>query len=142
MPSRIQIGRLIRWMTLLVLAGAFGWSGLVKVLDPEGFALSVYRYHLLPHAAVNAVSLWIAWLELACAVILLLIPRLRTSAQWLLLSLLITFSLAIIVNLIRGSQMACGCFSTSSLAHPIGWLGLLKNLGLMLLSFYWLGGRN
>jgi len=85
---------------------------------------------------VNIVSLWIAWLELACAFILLFIPRFRFAALWLILGLLLVFSLGIGINLIRGSHIACGCFSTSPMAHPIGWLGLVKNIGLMILVVF------
>ena len=120
-----------RVMAIAVLAGVFGWSGMQKMVDPAGFSLSVFRYHLLPYDVANAVSLWIAGLELVCAFILLFIPRLRTEALWLILGLLVLFSFGIGINLMRGASMACGCFSTSPMAHPIGWFGVLKNVGLM-----------
>ena len=119
-------------LTLLFLAGIFGYSGMVKLLDLEGAALSVYRYHLLPSCSVNILALWLGALELWCS-IALLIPRFRKAALWLVLGLLIIFSLAIGINLMRGSQMTCGCFSTSPMAHPIGWLSDLKNFGLIAL---------
>jgi uncharacterized membrane protein len=81
-------------VAIATLAGVFGWSGLQKMVDPAGFSLSVFRYHLFPYDAVNAVSLWIAGLELAC-VIGLFIPRLRTAALWVLLCLLLVFSIGI-----------------------------------------------
>lgn len=137
---RIEAGSILvrysRVVAIAVLAGVFGWSGLHKVIDPTSFSLSVFRYHLLPYAAVNAMSLWIAWLELACAIILLCIPRFRVAALWLILGLLLVFSLGLGINLIRGSHMACGCFSSSPMSHPIGWLGLVKNLGLIAVAAY------
>ena len=129
----VRYGRVV---AIAVLAGVFGWSGLQKMVDPSGFSLSIFRYHLLPYDAVNAVSLWITGLELACAFILLFVPRLRMAALWLLLGLLLVFSFGIGINLLRGSHMACGCFSSSPMAHPIGWLGVLKNVGLMVLTVY------
>ena len=125
--------RYVRVGAIAMLAVVFGWSGLHKVIDPAGFSLSVFRYHLLPYAAVNSVSVWIAWLEVSCAFILLFIPRFRLAALWLILGLLAVFSFGIGINLARGSHMACGCFSTSPMAHPIGWLGWVKNIGLMIL---------
>jgi len=113
----------------------FGWSGLNKIIDPAGVSLSVFRYHLLPYETVNVIALWLAGLELTC-VAGLFVARMRTAALWIILGLLILFSLGIGINLVRGSHMACGCFSTSPMAHPSGWLGLLKNLGLMLLVFF------
>jgi len=136
MPRRTHVVRSARWLALAVLAGVFGWSGLHKVIDPAGFSLSVFRVHLIPYAVVNVVSLWIAWLEFTCAIVLLFIPRFRVAALWLVLCLLIVFSLGLGINLILGSHMACGCFSSSPMAHPISWLELLKNLGLIFVDIY------
>jgi hypothetical protein len=136
-----QISRLARLVALAVLVAVFGWSGLHKAIDPAGFSLSVFRYHLLPYAAVNIVSLWIAWLELTCVFILLFVPRLRTAALWSILCLLAMFSMGIGINLMRGSHMACGCFSSSPMAHPVSWLLLLKNCALMGLTAFVLVGQ-
>lgn len=50
-------------IAIAVLAGVLGWSGIVKLLDPDAFTLAIYRYHLLPSWAVNVASLWISMLE-------------------------------------------------------------------------------
>jgi hypothetical protein len=134
MPRGTALVRIVRLLALATLIMVFGWSGLQKVIDPASFSLAVFRYHLLPHAAVNPVSLWIAWLEITCAFILLCIPPLRRAALWLILCMLIVFLLGIGINLIRGSHIACGCFSSSPMAHPVGWAALLKNLGLILVA--------
>ncbi|RKX47216.1 MAG: hypothetical protein DRP64_01705 [Verrucomicrobia bacterium] len=133
--------RYVRVGAIAILAVVFGWSGLHKVIDPSGFSLAVFRYHLLPYEVVNIVSLWITWLELACAFILLCIPRFRLAALWLILGLLLVFSLGIGINLMRGSHMACGCFSSSPMAHYTGWFGVLKNLGLIIVATYVLAIR-
>ena len=140
MSCRTPIIGYSRLLSILLLAGVFSWSGLTKLLDPEGFSLAVYRYHLVPAMTVNMLSLWLTALELMCAAILLLLPRLRPASLKIILCLLIIFTIGIGLNLMRGNQMACGCFSTSPLAHPTGWVGLLKNLGLMLLAAYALAG--
>lgn len=142
MSGRIIVVRCTKLLAFAVLVVVFGYSGLHKIIDPSGFSLSVFRYHLLPYAAVNAVSLWIAWLELMCAFVLLFIPRFRVASLWIILGLLLVFSLGLGINLMRGSHMACGCFSSSPLAHPIGWGGLLKNLGLAILAAYELVARS
>ena len=129
----VRYGRVV---AIAILAGVFGGSGLQKMVNPSGFSLSVFRYHLLPYDAVNAVSLWITGVELACAFILLFVSRLRAAALWTILGLLLVFSFGIGINLLRGTTMACGCFSTLPMAHLIGWLGVLKNVGLMMLATY------
>lgn len=127
---------LLSVLAIAVLAGVFIWSGMVKILDPEAFALSVYRYHLLPFWAVNAVALWIPMLELVCGATLLFVPRLRPATLLVLLGLLIIFSGGIGINLIRGNEVSCGCFSMSPLAQSMSWLGLLKNVVLVFLVLH------
>ncbi len=108
-------------------------SGFHKIVYPAGFSLAVYRFHLLPGFLVNIAALYLAWLELACAACLLFIPRYRVAALTITLLLLSVFTGGIIVNLLRGTPFGCGCFSTSPLAQPMGWMSVARNGALMLL---------
>lgn len=140
MPDKNPIIKYSRQLSIVILAIVFGWSGLSKLLHPEAFALALYRYHLVPDILVNTLSLWIAAMEMVCAGTIAAAPRLRTAALWIVLGLLIAFTIGISINLMQGSHMACGCFSMSPMASPIGWIGILKNAGLMLLAIHILGG--
>jgi len=106
-------------------------SGIGKILHPADFALAVYRFHLLPNFLVNAASLYFQWLEVACSVCLLFIPRYRMAALWVALGLFALFSGGIAINLLRGSPFSCGCFGHSPLAPPMDGLGVVRNLALM-----------
>ncbi len=121
----------IRTIAVLGLGTVFIWSGMVKVLDPEAFSLSVYRFHLLPAWAVNGVSLLLPMLELVCACCVLCIPKVRTSALWILVVLLLVFVAGLVINLVQGRQMSCGCFSSSLMAESIGWWAVTRNLSLI-----------
>lgn len=136
MSNRLSISRWPKRFVLVLLAGIFIWSGLSKMINPEAFALAVYRYHLLPGSLVNGVSLWISALEVLCAVIILGVPRWRNAALWILLFLLVIFTLAVSMSLLLGREMTCGCFSLSPIAAPMGWGGLGKNAGLILLVMF------
>lgn len=109
-------------------------SGYHKLLYPDDFALAVYRFHLLPGFLVNGVSLYFAWLEVSCALCLLLVPRYRVAALWIALGLLAVFTVGIAINLLRGSTFGCGCFGSSSTDTPMTWLNVARNIGLMLLA--------
>ena len=124
----------VRMVALLVLGAVFGWSGLVKIFDPESFVLIVYRYHLVPGPAVNLVALWVAMLEFTCAAALLFFPRMRLSALWMIMGLLSVFSVILIIRMAGGASMACGCFSTSPLAKVMGWERLAGNVVLLMLT--------
>lgn len=136
MPDHRRLIKHTRQLAVIILALVFGWSGLSKLLNPEAFSLALYRYHLVPGVTVNVLSLWIASLEVMCAGIVLIIPRLRKPALLVVLGLLVAFTIALGINIIRGSHMACGCFSTSPMATPIGWAGMLRNAGLILLAIH------
>ena len=139
MPDPNRIIRYTRPLFMVTLAIVFGWSGLAKLLNPEAFALTLYRYHLVPDVMINILSLWIAAIEVICCGIILIVTRLRKPALLIVLGLLTAFTFALVINLMRGSHMACGCFSTSPMATPLGWIGIVRNVGLVLLTVHALG---
>lgn len=124
------ISRGSAWIVGLV----FLWASVNKILQPADFALSVFRYHLVPPVLINLISLMMAWLELSCAGCVLFIPKMRKPALLFLLILLLIFTLTIMLNIFRGTHVACGCFSTSPFARPLGWINVLRNVGLIALS--------
>ena len=117
-------------------------SGYQKISLPADFAVSVYRFHLLPGFLVNIVALYLPWLELVCAVCLLFIPRYRSASLWIILILLAGFTAAIGINLWRGSVFGCGCFGRGAADQPLSWLSLLRNAGLICLVVLALLARN
>lgn len=121
----------------LLAAGIIGvllLSGYPKLLYPTDFSLAVYRFHLLPDILVNVVAIYLPWLETVCAVCLLLVPRYRVAALWIVLALLVLFTGSIAINLLRGSAMGCGCFGSSATDVPMSWLNVARNVGLVLLA--------
>jgi len=127
-----KIYQLAHWIAVFIIAGTF-LSGYHKILYPDDFALSVYRFHLLPDALVNAASLFFQWLEVVCAVCLIFIPKYRVAALWIALVLLVVFTGGIAINLIRGTVFGCGCFSNSATAKPMDWMNVARNTALIAL---------
>jgi len=136
-----KIYRYVDW-TVAVIVAAVMLAGYYKILYPADFAVAVYRFHLLPGFLVNAAALYVPWLELVCAFCLLFLPRLRAAALWLVLGLLIVFTLAIGINLWRGSVFGCGCFGRGSTDEPLTWIHLLRNAGLIVLVVIGLFSRS
>lgn len=124
--------RVAYWIASFIVAAVF-LSGYQKILHPSEFAVSVYRFHLVPGFMVNLIALYLPWLELTSAVCLLFIPRYRPAALWIMLVLLFGFTAAIGINLWRGSVFGCGCFGRGLSDQPISWLNIANNAGLMLL---------
>jgi uncharacterized membrane protein YphA (DoxX/SURF4 family) len=108
----------------LVLAAVFAVAALAKLTDREGTRRAVAEFWAAERAAP-----WLAWLiplaELTVAVLLL--PS-RTALAGALgaLVLLLTFSVAIAVNLWRGRTPECRCFGQLHSA-PAGPRTLVRN---------------
>ena len=123
------------WLARLSVAGLFLAACIAKILHPEEFALAVHRYRILPGEWVNAVAIVLPWIELTTALSLLFAPaRLRAAGAILIAGMLTVFTLAISMNLIRGIEASCGCFSTrADAAVSDGW-NLVRNVSLIWLS--------
>ncbi len=121
---------LVCWANGLVFLAAC----LPKIIQPAEFAVAIYRYQLLPHSLINVLAVFLPWLELVCAASLCFIPRLRRSALILVMLMLVVFTVAISINLYRGIDIACGCFSVNAAKGHLGWWSLLRNTTLLLAS--------
>ncbi len=125
--------KILPLLARLILAAVFIGAAIPKILDPPGFALAVFRYQILPDSLINLAALFLPWLELVAALALLGVRRLRDSATLIIAGLLAIFTLAIALNLYRGIDVACGCFTVKAGARHMGALNLLRNLGLLVL---------
>jgi len=96
-----------RW----ILGLTFIYASFHKILSPADFAKIVYGYDLFPHALINLIAIIIPFLELVAglALIIGLYPR---SAAIIITALLLAFIVVLTINLIRGHEFDCGCFST------------------------------
>jgi uncharacterized membrane protein YphA (DoxX/SURF4 family) len=102
-----------------------------KFTDPEGFAMMVAQYQMLPAFAVNAFSVWLPAVEIVVGVSLLLSPWDRESSVLLGLMMMM-FIVALSQALARGLGIACGCFDIKG-ATDAGesWFALLRDIVLM-----------
>lgn len=135
--------RASRWL----LAGVMLGAALPKLIDPPGFAQSIFAYRLLPMAAVAPLALLLPWLEVLAA-LALVAGVARRSAAALLLAMLLAFTAGLGVNLARGNPVDCGCFGASKVQRSTEQrlfdmkLAILRDLGLALLTVHALWGIN
>ena len=97
----------------LILGGIFIYAAIDKIAHPDQFAEIVYNYKLLPGVAVNLMAIVMPWVEMLAGVFLVLGIWVKDSAA-ILGALLLVFIAAIGINLARGLDFDCGCFSTSA----------------------------
>jgi uncharacterized membrane protein YphA (DoxX/SURF4 family) len=95
-----------RW----ILGLTFIYASLHKILSPADFAKIVYGYNLFPEIFINLIAIIIPFLELVTGLALIIgfYPR---SAAIVINGLLLAFIAVLTINLIRGHEFDCGCFS-------------------------------
>lgn len=130
-----SIRPLFIWLARLAIGGLFLGACIPKIMNPEAFALIVYRYRILPDIFVNLMALYLPWVEGAAALAVVFgPPRWRAAGAAVILAMLVVFTLAISLNVVRGIEISCGCFSTrADAAVSDGW-NLLRNIAALWLS--------
>nr|MBN2277696.1 DoxX family membrane protein [candidate division Zixibacteria bacterium] len=125
------LGLLVR----LAIGLIFIYASLDKIWSPGDFARIMYNYHLVPGSLINLTALILPWVELLCGLFLVL-GVFKEGSLLILNLLVIVFIVAISINLVRGVDLECGCFSVSSKAKSSALSLLLRDLGLLILTLY------
>jgi len=122
----------------IVLGCVFIYASLDKIIHPDFFAEAVYNYQLAPEVAVNLVAIWLPWLEFWCGVLLVLGLSVRGSIM-VLTGLLLVFLSAMGINLARGLDIHCCCFTTRG-THSMTIVTLFRDFLFLFvaLSLFWL----
>jgi putative oxidoreductase len=107
------------------VGGVFIYAGMYKINYPVEFAESIAAYQLVPYWALNLTALIMPWTELVAGVLLVLGLRTKSAAA-VIGTMLVVFSLAILITMVRGIPIDCGCFT--SMDEPMGWQTLLRDL--------------
>lgn len=122
------------WTVLRVGLGLlFVFASLDKIAHPAAFAQAVANYQILPAALVNPAAILLPWIEAVCGLALAcgVLPR---GAALVIAGLMAVFLAAILANLVRGVDVACGCFSVDPAAAPNMRLSALRDGAIFLLS--------
>jgi uncharacterized membrane protein YphA (DoxX/SURF4 family) len=70
-----NLSRIIPYASLasrIILGGIFIYAGVIKILDPAGFARDVSNYRMLPDLLVNPFAVVLPWIEVLAGLSLLL----------------------------------------------------------------------
>ncbi len=106
-----KIHHIISIIIRFVLGAIFITAGIPKILDTASFAGVVYNYHLLPDMFINVFAITLPWLEVLIGG--MLIMGIWMPGTVILYNLLmISFIAALLLNVARGLDISCGCFST------------------------------
>ena len=120
-----------------------------ELIDPFAYARSGYPHELwarlrresplhwceppvlVPFWAVNLMALVMPWAELVSGILMVLGVRTKSAAV-AIGGMLVMFSLAIVITLLRGIPIGCGCFT--SVEEPLGWGTLGRDLVWLIMT--------
>lgn len=129
-PSALDVRRLL-WRTLEFVVGAvFIYAGVLKALDPVGFANDIENYHILPWSVGVRLAFYLPWLEIFCGVALWF-RRLSLGSLIILCTLTFIFIVASLIAKTRGIDVSCGCFGHAARNLSFAW-HLVIDLALLL----------
>lgn len=123
----------------LTLGGLFIYASIHKIAQPQEFAKIIYNYRLFPEFSIYISAAVVPWLELTAGLFLIIGIFTRASAA-MLSTLLLLFTIAISINLARGLDFNCGCFTSAGGASDPAWMIgrdiLMLIPGLIVIFFY------
>lgn len=126
------------WRVLFgVMFLAAAWP---KLTDPEGFAMMVAQYQMLPSVVVNPFSVWLPALEVVTG-LTLIVSRWEREAVILLGFMMLMFIVALVQALTRDLGIACGCFDIKGATDSgESWFALLRDI-VLLVPIIWMYRR-
>ena len=110
-------------------------SSLEKIVDPAAFAQSIAAYKILPTWLPIILATVLPWLELLCG-FSVLFGAFTKGSSIILTAMLLVFTAAVIAALVRGLDISCGCFTQDPTAGKIGWMKVLQNTTLTVLTLF------
>jgi len=136
----------------LLIGLTFVYASYDKLHAPADFGQSIYNYQLLPVILVNSMAIVLPWLEFFCGLGLMIGILTRANA-FIVVILLLVFSIAIASSILRGIDLDCGCFNKSieakenvlSLLFPsqkAGWPLLIRDLCMAILALTIIVGKS
>jgi len=121
------------WTIVALLFGAlFIWSGVAKLKDPITFADNVRNFQVIGDPFAPAVALFLPWVEVFAG-IALMSGRFAKGGAFILMGLMVVFTLLIGISWIRGLDITCGCFGDDDIVnYPVK---MTQNIILLVIGF-------
>jgi len=139
--KRIISNDYVTMLLRLYFGGLFIYASLDKIASPEQFARIVFNFHILPGSLVNIFALILPFTELVAGLGVIIGFLYRGSRDYLML-LMVVFIVAISINLVRGVDLECGCFTVSSSAKSAGLQLIVRDLLYLIPGLFLLASRS
>lgn len=117
----------------IVLGAVFMYASFDKMANPSLFADIIDNYHVLPYQLVNAMAIFLPWLEFITGLFLITGKWVKGSLL-IYTTLLVIFIIALGQALLRGLDISCGCFSVRPSSTSDVWLRIIEDMLLLFVS--------
>ena len=134
MTDKKNISHLLYLIARIILGVVFIYASYDKLFHPKEFAGIIYHYQILPDRLINIAAISLPWLELLMGVFLIIGFWMPGTVIWCNF-LLVVYIAALSLNLARGLDINCGCFSTAG-GRSIGIETILWDAVFLALSIY------
>lgn len=139
-PPRANWKLLVYVSVAFIFGAVFVYAGMLKAIDPGRFLLSIRSYRLLPDPFAAWLALSLPWLEVFAG-LAVMTGWLRRGGLLLLNMLLVVFAAALIISLVRGLDVECGCFGGQG--STAVWDALVRDAVLLFVGLWlWYFDRN
>ncbi len=121
------------WTVVALLFGAlFIWSGVAKLKDPITFADNVRNFQVIGDPFAPAVALFLPWVEVFAG-IALMSGRFAKGGSFIIMGLMVFFTLLMGISWMRGLDITCGCFGDNDIVnYPVK---MMQNIILLAIGF-------
>lgn len=123
--ARARVVAVCAWILGLV----FVWAATSKIHDLPAFVESIDNFHAIPPAWSPYLALAVPCFEVVVAGALF-IGYGRRGAGLVAMGMLVLFTAAMIQALVRGINLDCGCFGSSTPSH-VGLESIARNAALL-----------
>lgn len=110
------------------------YASISKINHPSEFAQAIRAYEIIPDNLSTLPAIFLPWLELFCGM-LLITGMFTQSSAYISLSMLFLFTVIILIALLKGLEIDCGCGASLSGIEKVSWGKIFENSVLISLLY-------
>lgn len=124
---------IVLFVLRILLGVLFIYASYDKILHPHQFAISIRAYKIVPIEFSNLFALMLAWSEMIAGVLIILgiFTKQAASAIFIMLGMFIS---AIVISIVRGLAIDCGCFRNEG-GHTVDFSLLIRDIFFLVAAY-------